>query len=640
MVTDAPLPTENSASGQTCIFIPNKPQEKSNEKLMKGDIPGTVNSVHFGSPNGMNGSDTRNQTMSNSITNTTVPFVENPKKRTASSLKQQCPHCPERFPKKYMLQLHIQEAHGENMHCFYCSTSCATKEVLASHIKTVHTEEMKNAKCPICQCKCLGELHQHIVQYHHKDLLTRKSKERVLSTCPICHAATTDAYHLRWHILREHRGLQLPKELQDGLGEDTESESGSSVSNEGPDAVADGTKGYKAPFDSNGEHKGTKEGNDNREKLKDELEIVFVSDRNIKSDWSAPRANSVPTTSTAIFDRLSPRTNSVPPASAVASDRTSPKVNGVSPTSAANNRQCIKKDADSSNGVSPKVDQSKSVQDNVHSTTELDEKTRASPVMYDHHSLSQDTCVFCFKKLTKETLTPHLRSDHGWVDKFTCPICSFRDDKYVTIVEHFCQSHFHPTEETPMTQCDAKCLKCDIIFQDIPHLKRHSSALHSFQLSSEASYDTFKCRHCNIIFEKQFDAQKHFDVYHLFRIRYKCESCRMGFTAKHDFQEHITCNHPELVKSFCPVCGLGFEVSSDLEEHVFEMHRRKAHFFCGQCGNEFSDRFHVHMHIRSNCCVTWADSNFECLDCLTAFSTISELRIHCKQKSCKQDVKE
>jgi hypothetical protein len=24
------------------------------------------------------------------------------------------------------------------------------------------------------------------------------------------------------------------------------------------------------------------------------------------------------------------------------------------------------------------------------------------------------------------------------------------------------------------------------------------------------------------------------------------------------------------------------------------------------------------------------------LDCLTAFSTISELRIHCKQRSCKQ----
>jgi hypothetical protein len=27
------------------------------------------------------------------------------------------------------------------------------------------------------------------------------------------------------------------------------------------------------------------------------------------------------------------------------------------------------------------------------------------------------------------------------------------------------------------------------------------------------------------------------------------------------------------------------------------------------------------------------------LDCLTAFSSISELRIHCKQQSCKQDAK-
>lgn len=573
----------------------------------------------------MNG---RNVTSPNqaSLTNNVAPATaDNLKKKTPSSLKLQCPHCSEKFSKKYMLQLHIQEAHGENMHCFFCSTSCATKEVLASHIKMTHTEEMKNGKCPICQCKCLGELHQHIVQYHHKDLLTRKSKERVMSTCPICHAATTDSYHLRWHILREHRGLQVPREIQDGLNEDTGSESGSSISNEGQDRVEDGTKVYKTTSEGNNGQKSTIEGSE--KSAENDLEIVFVSDKSISSDWSNPKANGVPITSKVPTDWSKLPANSIPPSS-LANDSTPGR--------------CIKKPADSSVGVSPKIDQSATnAQGEVHSTTGQVDQTneRASPVKYDFQSISEDTCVFCFKTLTKETLSGHLRTVHGWVDTFTCPVCPMKADKYLTIVEHFCQSHFHPTDEVSITQCDAKCLKCDIIFQDVSHLKNHASALHSFQLPTEASYNTFKCRHCNIIFEKQFDAQKHFDVYHLFRIRFKCESCRMGFTAKHDFQEHVTCNHPELVKNFCPVCGLGFEVSSDLEEHVFEMHRRKAQFCCAECGNEFGDRFHVHMHIRSNCCVTWADSNFECLDCLTAFSSISELRIHCKQRSCKQEGK-
>ena len=611
---------------QTNNFTPKSPV---GSPIGTGDAPrqsdASFTTVIAGSTNIMNGRNSTSPNQPSLTSDVAAQAAENLRKKTASNLKLHCPHCAEKFAKKYMLQLHIQEAHGENMHCFFCSTSCATKEVLASHIKTTHTEEMKNGKCPICQCKCLGELHQHIVQYHHKDLLTRKSKERVMSTCPICHAATTDSYHLRWHILREHRGLQIPREMQDGLNEDTGSESGSSVSNEGQDRTDDGTKVHKSISDSVNGHKTATEGSE--KSTENDLEIVFVSDKSVSSDWSNPVANGIPAASKSPADWSKPPANSVPRSS-------------LGNDSGAG--RCIKKPADSSVGVGPKLDQSMTnVPGDVHSTTGQIEQTnkRASPVKYDFHSISEDTCVFCFKTLTKETLSAHLRTAHGWVDTFTCPVCPVKAEKYLIIVEHFCQSHFHPTDDVSITQCDAKCLKCDIIFQDVSHLKKHAAALHSFQLPTEASYNTFKCRHCNIIFEKQFDAQKHFDVYHLFRIRFKCESCRMGFTAKHDFQEHVTCNHPELVKNFCPVCGLGFEVSSDLEEHVFEMHRRKAQFCCAECGHEFGDRFHVHMHIRSNCCVTWADSNFECLDCLTAFSSISELRIHCKQRSCKQGVK-
>ena len=618
MVTDTSMSTDTTAHLNTNNFTPTNPVTSP---VGLADMPVTTASVVVS--NGTNCTGAGVRTRSSVTSNAAVSPVENSKKKASGAVKQ-CPHCPEKFAKKYMLQLHIQEAHGENMHCFFCSTSCATKEVLASHIKTVHTEEMKGGKCPICQCKCLGELHQHIVQYHHKDLLTRKSKERVMSMCPICNAATTDSYHLRWHILREHRGLQMPRELQESVSEDTESESGSSVSNEGTDRITDGIKVHKATTEG---HKSTNEGNGGGEiPSENDLEIVFVSDKNISSDWSNPTANGVLPTSKANSDWSKPLADRVSPSGA---------------TNDGTSAQCIKKPADSSAEASLKVDQLLTNHNEAHSTTGQIEQTnvRASPLKYDYHSISEDTCVFCFKTVGKEALSSHLRTDHGWVNQFTCPVCPTKAEKYLSIVEHFCHSHFHPTDEVSLSQSDAKCLKCDIIFQDVSHLKKHASALHSFQVNSEASYNTFKCRHCNIIFEKQFDAQKHFDVYHLFRIRFKCESCRMGFTAKHDFQEHVTCNHPELVKSFCPVCGLGFEVSSDLEEHVFEMHRRKAQFFCAQCGNEFGDRFHVHMHIRSNCCVTWADSNFECLDCLTAFSSISELRIHCKQRSCKQDLK-
>lgn len=586
----------------------------------------------------------------------------------------QCPHCPETFSKKYVLQVHIHQQHGENMHCFYCSASCATKEALSSHIKTAHHDEVKSGKCPICQCKCLGELHQHIVQYHYKDLLIRKDKDRVLSTCPICHQTTTDTYHLRWHILKEHRGLQLPCDQPEASPEDTSSESGSSVAsegrlggNEGPEKITGVNKGVM----------GTSEGNtariedDTREDSDgDDVEIVFVSDKNIDSNWSKPHGEK----------SHHPEVHPCP---------TPPAAQPIIASVCS-----IKKPADSSVSLdgSPKLKHSHHAADDVHSTTgqvepkpiegvslnvppgisprvppgvSLSVPQGVSPSVpqevspsvpqdvspsvppqavsasrkYDYSGVSEEACIFCFNTFNdKETLVSHLRETHGWVDTFTCSICCYQGDTYLNVVEHFCVSHFHPIEDI-VTQSEVKCLKCDIIFQDIVHLKKHAAALHSFQITASPTYNTFKCRHCNIIFDKQFDAQKHFDVYHLFRIRYKCESCRMGFTAKHDFQEHVTCNHPELVKSFCPVCGLGFEVNADLEEHVFEMHRRKAQFFCAQCGNEFADRFHVHMHIRSNCCVKWADSNFECLDCLTAFSSIAELRIHCNQRNCKASVK-
>ena len=593
---------------------------------------------------------TTNNPTTNHLVNPSAIYSSNGNKRktVAAQKTQSCPHCPEVFSKKYILQLHIQQNHSENMHCFFCSTCCNTKEVLSVHIKDVHTEEVKNGKCPICQCKCLGELHQHIVQYHYKDLLTRKDKDRVLSTCPICHQTTTDAYHLRWHVQNEHGGMVLPGEQQEGSLEETSSESGSSVSSEGrlgnvlPERTTEVTKGTMVTSDGTVvTSDGTVVTSDGtvaevvKEKARceetdtDEIEIVFVSDKKPDSDWSKQGIMS-----------NQPRSDSP--------IKVSKELSNVSGSLV----QTIKKPADSSGSVGdgPKLNEKSATADNVDSTTGQEEPKseevslqhqagRVEQTPCDYKQVSEQACIFCFNNFTDEkTLVTHLKTAHGWLDTFTCPICYYEGQHYLSVVEHFCKSHFHPIDDT-LAQSEVKCLKCDIIFQDIAHLKKHSTALHSFQIPCVPRYSTFKCRHCNIVFDKKIDAQKHFDAYHLFRIRYKCESCRMGFTAKYDFQEHVTCNHPELVNSFCPVCGLGFEVNADLEEHVFEMHRRKAQFFCAKCRNEFEDRFHVHMHIRSNCCVQWADSNFECLDCLTAFSSISELRIHCNQKNCKQSGK-
>lgn len=629
------LRTDIANGSDNDLILPGRPHDED-----------TRRNVPFNKPN--NSSNPRSNSVNPSVIHSSNSILSHSKTKTSVAQKsQQCPHCSEKFSKKYILQLHIQQNHGENMHCFFCSISCGTKEALSSHIKNSHTEEVKCGKCPICQCKCLGELHQHIVNNHFKDLLTRRDKDRVLSTCPICHQATADTYHLRWHILKEHSGLQLPREQQEGSPEETSSESGSSVTSEGrlgsegPERMIGITEGIKGT--SGGIVPGVVE-----EKVRareefdqDEVEIVFVSDKNANCNMSKPPGVK--------SHRQTSDSVSASAAHCISKE--------LSKTAASAAVHTIKKPADSSGNSadSPKLDYGVRSADHVDSTTgqevtkaEIDEISTDVPqrtnslskkTSLDYSRVSEEACIFCFNTFNdKKSLVSHLQTAHGWVENFTCPICYYRGRNYLNVVEHFCISHFHPIDNT-LTQSEVKCIKCDIMFPDITDLKKHSSALHSFQVPSAVTYNTFKCRHCNIIFEKQFDAQKHFDVYHLFRIRYKCETCRMGFTAKYDFQEHVTCNHPELVKSFCPLCGLGFEVNVDLQEHVYEMHRRQAQFSCAKCGNEFGDRFHVHMHIRSNCCVQWADSNFECLDCLTAFSSISELRIHCNQKNCKLGAK-
>ena len=304
----------------------------------------------------------------------------------------------------------------------------------------------------------------------------------------------------------------------------------------------------------------------------DEIEIVFVSHKKTDSDWSKQQGT------------MSNQPRSEP--------------SNVSGSLV----QTIKKPADSSGNVDdgPKLNEKCVTADNVDSTTGQEEpqskevslQHQAGRTPYDYQRLSEQACIFCFSNFTdKKMLLTHLKTTHGWIDTFTCPICSYEGQHYLNVVEHFCKSHFHPIDVALM-QSEVKCLKCDIVFQDIAHLKKHSTALHSFQIARVPRHNTFKCKNCNADFEKKFDAQKHLDAYHHFRIRYKCESCKMGFTAKYDFQEHAMYNHPELVKCFCQVCGLGFEGNADLEEHIFEMHRRKAQFFCDKCCNEFGKKNH------------------------------------------------
>lgn len=544
------------------------------------------------------------------------------------SSKVFCPVCGLSFSNKAILDFHISDMHDKTLRCFYCSAPCDNKDILSLHIKTVHTEEMKSGRCPVCQCKCLTELHQHIAQYHGKDFLSRNSPENVLSTCPICNVTTTDYYHLRWHILREHRGHELAKELPDGLREETCSDSGSCESNEGSQMI-NGNVG-KGLSGNNGEH-GLNEENTSG------LEIVFVSDKNGKSEEIKKCAGKS-------------LTNGVISNHAVNSDLSKPLTNGIHAVSDASHDWPINgNDAKHESAVNHVTADVQSVKENGETsndkhgydrinsdTTAVENETKTTE--HDCESMNIDICIFCFKTVSKDSLTSHLQADHGLVNVYNCSLCSITAKNYVEIFQHFCLMHFHPTDSCT-NDVIPKCQKCDITFQNVDHLKKHASALHSYQISrKDAAGETFKCRHCNIVFEKEIDAQKHFNVYHLHRVRFKCESCRMGFTTRHDFQEHVACNHPELVKSFCPVCGLGFEVRSDLDEHVSEMHRSKAKYLCAECGNEFADRFHVHLHIRSNCCVAWADRNFECLDCSTNFSSISELRIHCKVSECKQTI--
>ena len=315
----------------------------------------------------------------------------------------------------------------------------------------------------------------------------------------------------------------------------------------------------------------------------DEIEIVFVSDKKTGTDWSKQ------------WGTMSNQPRSDSPI----------KVSKELPNVSGSLVQTIKKPADSSGNVGdgPKLNEKSATTDNVDSRTGQEEPKskevslqcqagRVEQTPCDYQRLSEQVCIFCFNNFTDEkTLVAHLNTAHGWLDTFTCPICYYEGQHYSNVVEHFCKSHFHPIDDT-LVQSEVKCLKCNIVFQDIAHLKKHSTALHSFQIARVPRHNTFKCKNCNTDFEKKFDAQKHLDAYHHFRIRYKCESCKMGFTAKFDFQEHAMYNHPELIKCFCQVCGLGLEGNADLEEHIFEVHRRKAQFFCNKCRSEFGKKNH------------------------------------------------
>ena len=89
------------------------------------------------------------------------------------NLDHQCDQCPKKFPKKFLLNKHKKDVHGEKIPCEQCGQEFTQKSSLNTHIMGVH-ERIRRFKCDKCD---KAYFQASGLNYHKKIHAEEKSNE-------------------------------------------------------------------------------------------------------------------------------------------------------------------------------------------------------------------------------------------------------------------------------------------------------------------------------------------------------------------------------------------------------------------------------------------------------------------------------
>lgn len=253
----------------------------------------------------------------------------------------------------------------------------------------------------------------------------------------------------------------------------------------------------------------------------------------------------------------------------------------------------------------------------------------------NHHfqmKSSSYSCCVCLKSFdNRENLIAKVYSSgrqyyvcqpcyHVDINKFSCKDCSLR---FSSNEELECHSATHKQRY--------QCIKCHESFNSEEEIQAHVTQ----HLINEGNIQ--ECKLCNESFDSPAKLQCHLIEHTYQNTEYTCIVCLKVFRNAAEIQSHSFEHDPEARLYHCSECSKKFFFSAELENHSYQhssntstskspiMVSKPPNFTCSKCDKEFTNQINLNNHQKLH---EKREQNYKCSLCSEVFDTMAWLQQH------------
>lgn len=190
-----------------------------------------------------------------------------------------------------------------------------------------------------------------------------------------------------------------------------------------------------------------------------------------------------------------------------------------------------------------------------------------------------------------------------------------------------------------------KCKKCDKFFGTANLLKFHYRKFHT--------YRKFGCHLCELRFHHRTSLIVHVDLKHASENgdirKHQCNKCSLSFNKRQNLYQHYKSEHisrkrlgkrldisreDSSGKIVCKVCDKVFNMRSSLLPHfdLYHQEGEERRHKCQSCDRSFNILANYLRHLKSHIVADDNSTNYFCIHCSKAFSSVRNLQTHSRQE--------
>jgi uncharacterized Zn-finger protein len=509
--------------------------------------------------------------------------------------------------------------------CSLCNKGYAQKKWLIKHFKTVHGENSIQFKCSICDAKFpeMQTLIEHNASVHEKlvdesidqfdmqdpfkdsidysEISGKVHEAKMLFNCEICVETFMVEETLKYHMIHEHKNINLKEPTVCSLCNMTFSTSGSL--NRHIQAVHEGIKPYKC----------------------DICQATFTQKTTLKDHISCIHEGKKPFHCSKCDKTFAQRSNMI----RHYETRHEEKPKAVKPKPSVHEKlvnesidQFDMQDSLKDSEISGKVHEGKKLFNcEICLETFVAEETLKYHMIHEHKIINIKEpiiCLLCNMTFGKSgSLNRHIQTVHEGIKPYKCDICQATFTQKTTLRDHISCIH---EGKKPF-----QCSKCDKTFAQRSNMIRHYEARHEENKPKVIKPKPHNCPECDSSFAIRKNMFTHLRSVHEKKKPYKCPKCPKSFSEKQKVNRHILSVHEGQRPFACTLCEMTFAANQSLKNHVTVFHDGKKPYSCHICSESFTTNERVRTHIFQD---HEMEKPHKCLQCEASFALKQSLARH------------